>query len=308
MSERFSCSRAARTRAEPLLATASRIRRWIALEQPGAWGHDAVIDSRLQPAIGGELRRRARQVDARLIVIRRHGRAADDGAAVTCFVAHSTPRACWVEQLTFDDAAGLLDHDLSPLAAGRSVGGRAVSRGPYLVCTNGAHDPCCAEFGRPLAAALSVARPAETWECSHIGGDRFAGNLVILPEGLYFGWVSPTDAPEVIERYEAGTIDLAHYRGRSCYPFAVQAAETFIRDRLGLTAVGALRAIGRGRVDGDLHEITFATIDGRRVAATVRARPDPEAWRLTCRAAGRMCPLRYELVDLNVPMTGSSGR
>ena len=53
-----------------------------------------------------------------------------------------------------------------------------------LVCTNGRHDPCCATFGRPLARVLREgARRDDVWECSHIGGDRFAANIVILPEG-----------------------------------------------------------------------------------------------------------------------------
>ena len=53
-----------------------------------------------------------------------------------------------------------------------------------LVCTNGRHDPCCATFGRPLARVLREgAQRDDVWECSHIGGDRFAANIVILPEG-----------------------------------------------------------------------------------------------------------------------------
>ena len=32
------------------------------------------------------------------------------------------------------------------------------------------------------------------WQSSHIGGDRFAGNVVFLPEGLYYGRVEPAEA------------------------------------------------------------------------------------------------------------------
>ena len=43
-----------------------------------------------------------------------------------------------------------------------------------LVCTHGVHDTCCAVRGRPVAAALARRWPEATWECSHVGGDRFA--------------------------------------------------------------------------------------------------------------------------------------
>ena len=37
--------------------------------------------------------------------------------------------------------------------------------------------------------AERVAPASTTWEVSHIGGDRFAANLLVLPEGLYYGRV-----------------------------------------------------------------------------------------------------------------------
>src|SRR4029453_5830608 len=58
----------------------------------------------------------------------------------------------------------------------------------------GRHGACCAERGRPVAAALAQAHPEETWEVSHIGGDRFAGNLLVLPNGLYYGRLDPGPA------------------------------------------------------------------------------------------------------------------
>src|SRR5207237_3431413 len=93
--------------------------------------------------------------------------------------------------------------------------GRPVDHPLLLVCTHGKHDPCCARYGRPLYAALSEVSEAEwVWQVTHVGGDRFAGNLVCLPEGLYFGRVGAADAWPVLEDYLAGRIRLDHYRGR----------------------------------------------------------------------------------------------
>ena len=105
------------------------------------------------------------------------------------------------------------------------------------MCTNGRHDACCATFGRPLTRVLRQRADGDNvWECSHIGGDRFAANLVILPEGLYFGRCDDSSAEQVLDDYERGEIHLDHYRGRSALGFYEQAADFFVRRELGLTA------------------------------------------------------------------------
>ena len=70
---------------------------------------------------------------------------------------------------------------------------------------------------------------------THIGGDRFAGNLVCLPEGLYYGRVDREAAGSVLDEHLAGRLLLEHYRGRSIYTFPVQAAERSVREATGLT-------------------------------------------------------------------------
>jgi hypothetical protein len=181
--------------------------------------------------------------------------------------------------------AGVLDLDLAPLRDHRRCGGRRLEEPLFLVCTNGRHDACCAEYGRPLARALAQAQPESTWECSHVGGDRFAGNLVCLPEGVYYGLLGPFDGPRVAAAHLDGRVDLEHYRGRSCHPFVVQAADYFARRELGLLGVHDLVAERLERLDGDTSRVVFATPDGRRVVTDVVVTADPDPRRLTCRAA-----------------------
>src|SRR5262249_29131373 len=133
--------------------------------------------------------------------------------------------------------------------------------GPLLlVCTHGKHDRCCARYGRPLYEALrDEADEGWVWQCSHVGGDRFAGNLVVLPEGLYFGRVGPDDAWTVLEEYVAGRIHLPCYRGRSRYPFRIQAAEQAVRERAGLTGIDDLELVSTDpicfRAGGQAYEV-----------------------------------------------------
>jgi hypothetical protein len=294
MTARFSCARAARAADEPLYGTASVVRRWVLVEQPGPWGADAVLESRLPVTVGAALRAHARAAGARLLLIRRHARYTPVGH--TCYVAVTTRAASHVETRTVDEPEALLDEvDWAALAEGHTVGWDAVDTPLYLVCTNGRHDACCAEFGRPLAAALDATSPQHTWEASHFGGDRFAGNLVCLPHGLYYGRVGPEEAPVVAAAYADGLVALAHYRGRSCDPFPAQAAEWFARRETGVLGIDDLALTAHERVSEDRFRTTFATRAGPYVAVAVRVDHDTPARQLTCRGAVASAP-RYDLV------------
>jgi hypothetical protein len=96
------------------------------------------------------------------------------------------------------------------------------------VCTHGTHDLCCAQFGNKIYAELR-ARDSNVWQISHIGGCRFAPNVVGLPHGIVYGRVEPTDCTEIIAGYQRGEVMAEKMRGRSCYSKPVQAAEQFLR-------------------------------------------------------------------------------
>lgn len=294
MSLRFSCARDAQERGEALCATASHVRRWLLLEQDGPWGRDAVLESRLDLAAARALKARARSLGARLLLIRRHGR--HEAGPPVAYAAVTAERGSWAEEFELDEPAGLLDVDLRPLAEDRPSGGREVDRPLYLVCTNGRHDACCAEFGRPLARALATAYPDRTWECSHVGGDRFAANLVCLPEGVYYGRLGPLEARRVAQAHDGGRLVLDHYRGRSCYPFAVQAAEYLLRRELGLERLDDLSVLDTQRgVVGDTRAVTFETAAGERHVVEVEVSAGAQPQRLTCHAAQPSMAPRYTL-------------
>lgn len=291
MSPAFRCAADSVDRAEPVVGTASTVRAFLLLEVPGPWGVDALRDSRLPAEVSGELARRARQHGVRPLLIRRHGRS--DPTGRTVFLGRAHARRPWLEEARLDRPEQVLDLDLAALAAGRSAG---LTRRPdplFLVCTHGRHDVCCAERGRPVAAALAAHRPEETWEVSHIGGDRFAGNLLVLPQGLYYGRVTAETAPALADQHLAGHLSLAHLRGRSGYVFAVQAAEVFLRRELGQTAEGAVWAESATR-DGDTTHAVLGVVDGTRWRVTVHTTRAP-ARQLTCGALRENQPPTHAL-------------
>jgi hypothetical protein len=167
----------------------------------------------------------------------------------------------------------------------------------FLVCTHGRHDICCADNGRPLYRALSEACPDRAWEVSHIGGDRFSGNLLVLPRGDYFGRLEPEDAEPLVSDYEQGQLDVAHHRGRSIHPRLIQAAEHFVRESHGLSGLDDLAVADYRRFEGDHAEVVFRGRAGQ-IRVQVAARRLPEPVYLTCRADEPGQPVAYEMISI----------
>ena len=153
----FRCSHASEAADEPLFGTASTITNWLLVEHPGPWGERALHHARLPDGLGDTLLRRERELRIRVLLIRRHGRAA--GGAPACFAIHTGPDRPWMERADLDDVRDVATLDLDALGSGRSVGLTPVETALFAVCTHGRRDPCCAERGRPLASALSQAYP-----------------------------------------------------------------------------------------------------------------------------------------------------
>jgi hypothetical protein len=238
------CADAARMRGEPLQASAVRYRRFLLLEVPGPWGSAALDESRMDAGIARQLATAASASDIHVVLIRRPGRhpSARSGArpsALAWAIADTSPDVERVLWGSWREPADLLGLDLSV-----PIPDDCTATGPQrlaLVCTNGKRDQCCAIRGRPVAAAVSTVTDWDTWECSHLGGHRFAATVLLLPSGDMFGWLDLESAPEVLQRFDAGQIVLSYYRGRCGQPIAVQAALHIAATRLGDFRRGAVR-------------------------------------------------------------------
>lgn len=301
----FRCSRESLLRDEPVGGSATHVRGFLLLEHCGPWGINALQDARLPDGLGARLRAAAAAHRMKVLLIRRHG-SRREPERPTVIAAYADERSPRLEQTTVADLREVLDLDLSAVVRGRSLGLPASDQPVFAVCTNGRHDACCAELGRPVAAALSRAHPDLTWEISHVGGDRYAANLVVLPRGLYYGRLDPQSAVAVAGTHLGGHVDLDHLRGTTTAPMPVQAAEIALRRRLGETRIDGVRLLERTSVDG----LTTARLLAGAAAydVTVRSSHGP-AVQLTCRAQrDNPTPLHevltIERVAADDPMTG----
>jgi hypothetical protein len=277
------CAELSREAEEPLAATASRIERWLLVECAGYWPYEpldaAVFAGPLREHLAAQL---AACRPARLLLVKRPGPGPKAGFQVVYgHVREDGGSFRRLELGTYDD---LLELDLA------GDFGEPLDHPLLLVCTHGIRDRCCARFGQPLLHELRrQADPDWIWQSSHVGGDRFAGNLVVLPEGLYFGRVGREEVAPILSSYLAGRIELTCYRGRSCHPFAVQAAEGHVRRATGLAGIRDLRLIAARRDGGErvtvelladaaetLHEVEVGAELGEPAFLTCKA---PEAKR-----------------------------
>lgn len=278
------CAAMSLERGEAQLATASRVARWLLVEHPGPWSAESVPRSRLGGDRTDRLVQHARRLNARLVLIRRPGRAdPQDAGARTVIFADSRPDHLRLLATTVPSVA-----DLDDL---RLASGWAPYPGPvFLACTHGAHDTCCALQGRPAAAALAAVAPGNTWECTHIGGDRFAGNVLVLPTGVYYGRVRPGDAAEVVDATRNAQVVTRLLRGRSIVAPIVQAAQHFARVAFDVAALDAFAPVRQDALEGD-PDGALVVLEGSgagdRIGVPVGRDAAPIAAVLTCHAADR---------------------
>ncbi|MGB3187640.1 MAG: sucrase ferredoxin [Ornithinimicrobium sp.] len=243
----FRCSDEARRRGDPIVGTAPPARRWLLVELEGRWLPTALTSLVTNPATRAALDAIASAAGARIMLIRRHGRRQTSPRRSWCVVDDPRtargPITTWGTWTVADD---LIDPATLLKSQAADAGEFAQStqprqgtperrKGPegpqgpnepelLLVCTHGKHDVCCATRGRPVADALTRRWPEATWECSHTGGDRFAANVIALPDGACYGGLDPDVVVPVIDQHFAAGPNTSYLRGWTGRTPAEQAA------------------------------------------------------------------------------------
>lgn len=282
---------AALRRADPMVGTAAPAAGFLLVEQPGGWGRQALTSSRLDPDVGREISQRGIARGLRVLLIRRPGRhRAPQRRAWAVVSARPGREVTWWGD--FGD-----DEELLTLPLDGSAG--TPSYEPFfLVCTHGRHDTCCAVEGRPVAAAIARIRPGEVWECTHVGGDRFAANVVAMPHGLYYGRVGPGQVADLVKAHDRGEVLPDLLRGRSVMPPASQAAVAEVRRRFDERGIDAVNPAGVLHLGAGLWQVRVRT-PGRTVIVTVQASAGQESGLLTCHARHVAHPPAFELVGFS---------
>lgn len=267
MSARVYCSE--QNPGEPMIGTADPVDVWLLLEYSPAWPARAIQQSSLGSAVRDWL-------DAALAALADAGLRARpqfirrpelDGSEVHLFLG--LPDGL----VRFSGADYRFLDNVDPLAvARRPEHYPQVTEAHYFVCTNGQRDLCCARFGLPVYAALRERVGGRAWQITHLGGHRFAPNVLALPQGVLYGRLQETALDDFVATVEAGGLAFEQMRGRSWLPPAAQAAEA-LSGRADLTFVAS-------EEDGAATTVWFDGGD-ERLAVTVR-RGEPLAVLKSC--------------------------
>jgi hypothetical protein len=287
------CAAVSSANAEPLAATASRIDNWILLEYRGMWDRDVLGGSLVSDELKAHLREQLSALaPSRLLFVKKPERRAQARRRVWLGTSKSGAERFY--QLEVDHLNDLEGFDFAGALAGEEPPGVPLDHPLLVVCTHGKRDRCCAKNGRPLYDALR--RETETswvWQSTHVGGDRFAGNVVLFPHGLYYGRVEPGDVSALLEAHEAGRLDLERYRGRAAYTFPTQAAEHAIREADGLVGIDDLAFVRCRRAGDEAWQVRFRGPDGAVREVDIVSELAEESVYLCCGAAEPSRPRRY---------------
>ena len=251
--ERVYCSE--QNTSEPMAGTADTVDVWLCLEYRPAWKARAQTDNSLSPETVSWL-------EATLAGFKENGlkcrpqfvrQPETESESVRLLLSFGGQTYQWskpgYDYLCDLDLPGLVQ---SEVAEPGSLARRAerLKEPQYLVCTNGQRDLCCARFGLPVYNALKERVGRRAWQVTHLGGHRFAPNLLSLPDACLYGRVNADEVDEFLSTTERGAVAFSRLRGRTCYPKAVQAAETL----LGLDGLRLLQVEEKD----DVTEVRFA--------------------------------------------------
>jgi hypothetical protein len=264
------CSDFSREAGEQLCGTVKLTTTWFLLEYEDRWYPEAFEQSDLPEAVKAPFSV-ALESDPqkRFLMIRQKPRLAPEGIAFYVTLTRETESALYAFQVSrYED---LLALDIAAICAeDPAYDAYRVTDPIFLVCTHGRRDKCCARRGIPVYERIAERGAAMVWQTSHVGGHRFAANVVCLPEGIVYGRVDPTRAESLVDEYHAGQLMPDILRGRTAYSKQVQAAEALLRLEIGETARDAFRLVGDGAEADDA--IRFKSIrDGATHAVYVEA-------------------------------------
>ena len=211
------CSDISLARKEPLIGTANQVDIRLMLEYRGEWRAKATTDNDLPLAVVSWLDEIQEEASRRTLIPRiqliRSERNQND--PLTCFIANDGAlfRHEFVE---YEEIIKMnpFEDTTEPQAETH-----------YFVCVNGQRDLCCSRLGSVAYREIRQICPDRCWRTTHLGGHRFAPNILVLPDNLLYGRVFSDVLPDFVEQVENGNLYKPLLRGRGIYAPEEQVCE-----------------------------------------------------------------------------------
>lgn len=271
----YFCSTLSLEAHEPLYGSAPEKRVWLLLEYNRPWGAQAFAESDLPDQVKTRISGWLESLpNSNILLIRQPGQPNATLTFQVVFANESDPHAYAFELADYDD---LLKIDMQALVKGDAAYAGHYSTGPlYLVCTNAKRDQCCAKYGVGLYNELQRYVGDRVWQCSHIGGHRFAPTSLFFPQGICYGRIQTANAGAMVEAHQQGRIFLDHLRGRVYYDSPTQAADYLLRAQRGVTAIDVVQHLETQTAGPNTWIVQFAVNGEKQSIRLNRVKTDAE--------------------------------
>jgi hypothetical protein len=295
------CSELTRQENDPLHGTATSVKTWFLLEYQMPWRAKATADNELPTLVQEFLAAQLAAIpQSRLLFIKQQNEQPQDLRFFIIKTDEIAPAMLAFELTAYED---LLALDLAALAAEPEASGHFLRQEPlFLVCTNGTRDKCCAKFGLPIYDALRASQGDAVWQSSHIGGHRYAPNVLFLPHSVNYGLFTPDQAQAAAVAYRQGRLaNLDHYRGRTYYPPHVQAADYFLRQAVQEHTLTDMRLLADQPLGEENWIVQFhLAADNKRHQLHIQRQMTLETRLVSCNTPAEKVVARYRLFEHTV--------
>ncbi|WP_164821524.1 sucrase ferredoxin [Paenibacillus koleovorans] len=227
-SSQQACAAVSSSLREDLGGTASSHERYVLVEVPLPWEHDAAASKHFPAGLAAWLKAQVpSDVKYRLLAF-----ASDfdpPSAGRTRLIFYKKPAAPFssYERLAYSvptEQAGLvIAAYLGPDSLDAFDAFRMDREGAglteWFVCTHGSHDACCGKLGYQAFRDMYVQHATgsegtlRVWRVSHIGGHRMAATAIEFPAGRYWGRLTPEAVRSIVKREGDASAVAPHLRG-----------------------------------------------------------------------------------------------
>ncbi|MGI9553989.1 MAG: sucrase ferredoxin [Thermodesulfobacteriota bacterium] len=267
MSKTQSCKESSNNSGEHLYGTVPRVDHWFLVEYRDHWERDLLEKSSVSKEVKNELNNLLLSFkNSRLQLIKSDGSADNN---ICFYYINSTEFQPKAYKFVLNNYEDILRLNLADLVERGDISDSETDENLVLVCTHGSYDSCCGKYGVQVYNEIQKNSDIKVWRTTHVGSHRFSANLVMLPQGIYYGRVNTENVEEIIKSHLNNKIYLDCFRGRCCYSQSSQVADFFLRKELKKYGIFDIR--WESEKDRDAYAAVEFKIESENVGFSVNS-------------------------------------
>lgn len=246
-----SCSEISLDSKEQLFGTSPRVNFWILIEYCSEWDENVLKSIDISHEVKLKLSELLLSNDyTRLQWIKNNEQRNEK---LSFYLIESTESSKSVYKKTLTGYEDILRLNLNNIVTNSNRSETPL----ILVCTHNSYDACCGKLGNEVFQYIFAESGFEVWQTTHLGGHRFAANILFLPNGIYYGRVDKSDFEILKSDFMKNRMTINNLRGRSFYEKYTQAADYYLRLKIGNVDIHSLHYISSVHSDENIICVNF---------------------------------------------------